>query len=165
MDTSVDRMSHLLNRIEYGARNGYENFKTNDESLKGQRIKQMSKLTSALMSNIDYHKIRKIRNRNFYYLHQALNDINELSSIIDDEEIDGPMIYPFMKEGNIELRSMLIEKNIYVAQYWPNLEEWLPVKNSVEYLYYKNLLPLPIDQRYSEYEMDFIIRIIKESLR
>lgn len=69
------------------------------------------------------------------------------------------MVYPYycQKEG---LRQHLIGNKIYVAKYWPNVEEWAG-KDSVEADLAEYLIPLPIDQRYGKEEMDYIIDTIK----
>ena len=69
------------------------------------------------------------------------------------------MVYPYYchKEG---LRQHLIDNKIYVAKYWPNVEEWAG-KDSVEADLAEYLIPLPIDQRYGKEEMDYIIDTTK----
>lgn len=156
-DLSEGRISHLIKRIEQGAEEGFAYFRANDASFVGQPIKRMSKFTQALMMNIDYDKIRKRRLENFFYLHDALKNINELS--LDPESITCPMVYPFLvnKEG---LRNELINKKIFVAQYWPNVLEWVD-PDSVEYFLATHLIPLPIDQRVAESDLDRIISSLK----
>ncbi len=155
-DISIDRCSHLLKRYDLPATEGYPDFQRNDNSLIGQPIKHMSKLTQALMSNINYSNTRKIRMENFSFLHDNLWDDNELK--IDMAKDDVPLVYPFLLK-NKELRKKLIERRVYVATYWPELEKYCD-EGSFE-LYLKNyLIPIPIDQRYGLEEMKFILGII-----
>ena len=159
-DLSESRISHLIKRIEQGAEEGFAYFRANDASFVGQPIKRMSKLTQALMMNMDYDKIRKRRLENFFYLHDALKNINELS--LDPGSIVCPMVYPFLvnKEG---ARNELINKKIFVAQYWPNVLEWVD-PNSVEFYLTTHLLPLPIDQRIDKSDLDRIVSNLKNYL-
>ena len=100
---------------------------------------------------------QKKRKENFNYLHQALSHSNKIKWDIHQDET--PMVYPFYSE-NKNLRNVLIDHKIYMAQYWPNVAD-LVKKNTIEYNYSVNLFHLPIDQRITKLELDKIIKIIK----
>jgi len=46
-----------------------------------------------------------------------------------------------------------------VATYWPNVFNWCENK-TLEFDLAKNILPLPIDQRYGSEEMERIVELI-----
>ena len=163
-DISYNRTSHLLKRIDVGAEKGYQDFIQNDHALDNSNILHMSSLTERLMYCIDYEAVKQKRNKNFLYLHKYLADMNELSSVIEKSYVNGPMVYPFLRKNNIELRKQLIHNRIYVAMYWPNIPVWIDDKNTVEMYFYNNLIALPIDQRYGLDDMDFIMKIIRFNL-
>ena len=48
------------------------------------------------------------------------------------------------------------EKKIYIPTLWPSVFDFSKA-NDAEYFMAENILPLPIDQRYEEEDMDFII--------
>ena len=158
-DYSYDRMTHLMKRIDLSAEEGYKDFRKADDGLDNQPILRMSKLTERLMQSIDYDVIAKKRRANFMQLHNALCDSNHLNLPLEDDVV--PMVYPYMvaKEG---LRDKLIANKIFVARYWPNVLDWTK-KGSVEYLLTEQIQPLPIDQRYGEEDMKYIINIINRS--
>jgi hypothetical protein len=160
-DLSKDRMDHLIKRIELSAEAGFADFQANDISFTGQPIKRMSKLTQALMKNIEYDQVKKQRLENFDYLHRALQDRNEIS--IDRNAINCPMAYPFLidKKG---IRHELINRKIFVAQYWPNVLEWVE-QDCHEYYLATRLLPLPIDQRLDGFDLDRIISDLHDILK
>ena len=158
-DNSYERMSHLLIRIDKGAESGYEQFKANDKKLDNLSIKKMSRLTDHLMRNISFETIKKRRKHNFLQMHEYLHTQNELTTVIENSDYKAPMIYPYLKEGNQELRKKLIENKIYTAIYWPNVLEWVD-KDSVEFMMTRKMLPLPIDQRYKSYELKIIVKLI-----
>ena len=54
------------------------------------------------------------------------------------------------------LRKKLINSKIYIPTLWPDVLE-LCEKDSIEYNYAQNILPIPIDQRYNDKDMDYII--------
>jgi hypothetical protein len=69
------------------------------------------------------------------------------------------MAYPFWSEDE-NLRSRLIKNKVFVATYWPNIFEWCN-ESQLEYLLAKEIVPLPIDQRYGEEDMRRIVDVIK----
>ncbi|HET6746723.1 MAG TPA: hypothetical protein VFH06_01300 [Candidatus Saccharimonadales bacterium] len=156
-DTSYQRMEHLLKRVDMGAEAGYESFKKNDESLVGEPIKHMSHLTKKILDSLNYEKIREARLRNFGLLHAMLGDKNELT--IDHTQNFVPMVYPFKPSDSTGLRQRLIEQKVFVPTYWPNVFEWCN-EGEVEYQLARDIIPLPIDQRYSKKDMQRITEIL-----
>jgi hypothetical protein len=154
IDHSEARFSHLLKRIEYDAEIGFDDFKTNDHGLMQKPIMQMSKLTKALLCNIDYEFVKKKRIENFLVLHEPLHQYNELKISLDEKSV--PMVYPF-RTVNLALRTKLTEHKIYIATYWPNIFNWSN-ENMLEYSLAKQIMPLPIDQRY---DGNMLLKIIK----
>lgn len=157
IDYSADRLKHLLYRIEKGPKKGYNYFQENELVLKKQPIKRMSLLTSVLLSNIDYDKIKKIREENFVVLHEKLSYLNELK--IDLSCLNGPLCYPFLVKNGYKLREKLIDNNIFIPKYWSNVNDLTNI-DTYEFYLSENLLPLPIDQRYNENDMNQIIQKI-----
>ena len=76
-------------------------------------------------------------------------------------EDDVPMVYPLYLENGDEVRTKLIQNQIFVARYWPNvLNDAKPT--DLEFSLTMNILPLPIDQRYGTEDMNRIIEIIHQ---
>lgn len=161
VSTSYDLCSHLLKRIDVNPSFGYQDFKRNSELLNNGSLQYMSNLTRYLLSSIDYDKVRKQRIENFVILHKALNNSNKL----DLPAIDTfacPMVYPY-RTKDVALRKRLLQSNVYVATYWPNVKQWCSPKD-LDYALTDEIIPLPIDQRYGKKEMDYLIEIINSSL-
>jgi hypothetical protein len=157
---SADRFEHLLKRIEMGAEEGYESFKNNSKSLVGEPIKKMSLLTQRILESIDYQFVAEQRRTNYKYLHDNLKGKNSLD--LCSNELTVPMVYPFLTDKT-DLRTKLIKNNIFIATYWPNVLEWCDL-NSLEHKLAKNILHLPIDQRYGKSEMKVIVDFLKRYL-
>ena len=155
-DSSYHQMTHLLKSIDISQENAFNDFHNAENHIGNQDIKLMSKITQRIMQSIDYTKVAKIRQHNFLTLHNELKERNMLN--INVEKDTAPLIYPYYSE-DVQLREHLIRNRIYVAQYWPNVLEWTE-KNSIEYSLAKKMIPLPIDQRYSEEDMNFILKTI-----
>lgn len=158
-DYSYTRCSHLLKRLDIGAEAGYSDFKINASILKNQPIKRMSRLTKALLDSIDFERIRLSRINNFLLFHEALCDVN-LLKIDNVLELSCPMVYPFMTNDQT-LRQRLIDNKIFVATYWPNIYD-LVEKGAFENILASTIIPLPIDQRYSDTRiLEVILSILK----
>ncbi len=155
---SSNRLKHLMGRIEYGPQKCFEDFKNHELNLNKEGLKTMSKLSSGLLQSINYERVAKRRNANFRILHEKLKTANTLKLNFDVSLI--PMVYPFLSEKE-NVRSKLIANKVFVATYWPNILEAYP-NDSLEYNFAKNIIPLPIDQRYGEHEMELIAQLILE---
>lgn len=156
-DTSYGRMSHLLKRIDLCAEEGFQDFKIADCSLSGQPIRQMSRLTERIMESIDYGEVIKRRRKNFLCLENNLGSSNLIKLRLD--EISVPMVYPYLSY-NKKLRTILQQNRIYTAKYWQNVQEWCEYCD-IEYYLTESMVFLPIDQRYNEEYMSFLIQTIE----
>ncbi len=157
-DKSYDRCKHLLRRYDEPASEGYPDFRENDDKLDNNPILLMSELTKAILRNVNYEDVAKIRITNFFALHNFLSNYNQIS--IDLEDIKCPLVYPYLTNKGIKLHKRLIANKIYVATYWPNIFDWCN-SDDFEILLAENSLPLPIDQRYDSTDMNIIINVIK----
>lgn len=160
-DVSYNRFSHLLKRIDLGAGAAYSNFKENSQLLRNQDIKNMSKLTKCILQTIDYNKVKELRKSNFSRLHQALQSTNELS-IDSIDSFECPLLYPYLS-SNPELKQHLIDNKVFVPTYWPNVFDWCDAED-YEYRLTKNIIAIPIDQRYGNGDMAQIINIINQKV-
>ncbi|MFA6922770.1 MAG: hypothetical protein WC223_00815 [Bacteroidales bacterium] len=156
IDHSESRFTHLIKRIDYGAETGFNDFKNNENNMIGQPIKKMSKLTQALLCNIDYKSVSKKRRENFLFLHKQLSNYNEIEIDFCKELV--PMVYPFLSNQS-DLKQNLLKHKIFIATYWQNVSEWTN-KDSLEYKYAQQIIHLPIDQRYNFENLKEIINLI-----
>jgi hypothetical protein len=152
-DYSYNRMEHLLVQTDKGTKEGYELFCKNERLLGRQPIRIMSKLTRALLENINYDKVKKQRRDNFLALHEKLGQINDFK--IETSEIDAPFAYPFLCAKGKEIREKAAGENLHIDTYWESVLNKVN-RNSVEARLTNNLLPLPISQMYSDVEIAFL---------
>ena len=156
-DISYNRMSYLLKRMDVDASFGFGDFHNAEDSLIGQPIKWMSKITHRLLESIEYEKVKECRLRNYDTLHSELSQLNDF--VIELSRDTVPMVYPFLT-SNPKLRAYLIKNRVFVPYYWPNVKHWCNSAD-IEYHLAENLLALPIDQRYGTVQMKRIIKLIK----
>jgi len=157
-DSSIDYVLQLLGRIDDNASHFYNDYLKAERRLTNQPLKGMSKLTSRILSSIDYTHIKKTRQQNFEYLHKELGSTNCLTPLIDEAKA-ALFVYPYLPSKNV-FRDKLISEKVYIAKYWTEVLERTDV-TSIETNYVNNLLPLPIDQRYSMEDLSKILKIIK----
>ena len=156
-DVSWERMGHLLRRVDEGAEAGYALFRENEDALDDNPIRLMSRLTERMLEGVDYERAGRQRRENFLYLHKRLKGRNWLDMKLQDEDV--PMVYPFWTDGGKDLRKELIRNKIYVATYWPNVLEWTE-EGTLEYDLTKNVVALPVDQRYTKKELEHIVNLL-----
>lgn len=159
LDSSYDRCSHLLKRIDLGPSAGYLDYRQNSRALVNQPIKRMSKLTERLLKSIDFGVIKQKRKKNYLYLDARLRADNMLC-LPDSSSFECPMVYPYLTKGQ-SLKERLIKNNVFVATYWPNVSEWDRL-SGLETRLAQDLVCLPVDQRYGESEMEEIVNLIKQ---
>lgn len=157
-DSSIGRFEHIIGRIERSADEFYTAFKRSESLLDRQPIMQMSNLTQSILKSINYDASSCIRINNYNFLHNALKDINKLKINIEEDGV--PMVYPFLINNGSDLKRKLIKEKIYIASYWPNVKEWLNGEICLESNLQDNLVPLPIDQRLTNEDLNRIINNI-----
>lgn len=154
-DNSYNRMEFLLGRFEKSASDFYSQYSENNKLFKDESLKRMSLLTNNLMRSFNYKCIRKIRSDNFRFMHKNLNMINKLKLT----NVIGAFAYPLYLENGENIRNELQKKKIYIPILWPDIFSTC-AESDLEYIYAKNILPLPIDQRYSKGDLYYLIKVI-----
>lgn len=153
-DQSYQRAKYLLKCIDCGTNAAYADHLYSEEDI-AQDILEMSNLTRLILSSADYERIKEKRVENFLYLHKYLAAINQLD-IDRTEQI--PMVYPLLIADET-MRAKLVENKVYIPQWWKYVlgnER----SNDWERCLSQFLLPIPIDQRYGQTDMENILKII-----
>ena len=139
-------------RFEYSASQYYQKFVDNEERFKQEPVKSMSALTENILRGIDYDYVRKIRERNWSVLNDVLGAYNKLNKL---HKPAGPYMYPMLIEDGGSVRKALQAEKIYIPTLWSDVFK-LCKKEDDEYFLAENILPLPIDQRYSPKDMKYV---------
>lgn len=158
-DESFDRMKFVLGRFERSASEFYAEAASNNDFFADEPIKLMSKLTENLLHGIDYEAVKQKRTRNFEILHEAFGKINPLKLTVPQ----GAFMYPLYLENGGEIRRKLQAKKIFIPTLWPDVFEHCD-ESELEYDYAKNILPIPVDQRYDEVDMKYIIKAVFDEI-
>lgn len=152
-DYSYERIHYILGRFEKSAGEFYAESARNNEIFADEPVKQMSKLTDNFLRTINYGMVKKQRTENFKYLHECFLSYNRLHLVVPE----GAFMYPLYIENGTVIRKALQAEKIYVPTLWPDVLKHCE-SGSVEYDMAENILPLPVDQRYSREDMKYIER-------
>ena len=150
-DVSMNRMKHVLGRYEVCASEYYSDFSANEKTYRELPLLGMSKLTHNLLRAIDYESVRTKREENYAYLHENLADTNRLKL----RNAAGPYMYPYYCEDGARVRKALQAKKIYISTLWPTIPE---ESSGEEKDLAVNILPLPVDQRYTLEDMEYVLK-------
>ena len=148
-DVSYLRMAHLLKRIDVSAEAGYMDFSENEDLLKGERLKRMSKLTERILGSVNYECAREKRTENFSFLDSQLSGSNGFHLARADDDV--PMVYPYLCSRKPD-REKLSQARIYTCQYWRSVVE-MSGASDLEKNIVENTIFCPIDQRYDESQL------------
>ena len=151
--------NHLINRLIGRQELAYKEFRVYEESLSDD-IKRISIFSESILSNVDYQNVRQRRRDNFNHYHLALQNKNLLNLDFQPESV--PFAYPLMVKKKIN-KELLFKQNIFIPTLWKDTLERNGSENySFEKELTENVLPLPVDQRYGEAEIQKVINAVSE---
>lgn len=156
--SSFDHLNFLFGRLESNANRFYDEYKTNNDRFASEPLRKMSKTTKAMIGAVDLERIKRRRIKNYRYVDEKIGKFNQISL---REPVDAPFAYPLYFDNGPAVRKALISKSIYVPTLWPNVLEDERC-GSVARDYSKNILPIPIDQRYGYRNMNRVIEAIQD---
>ena len=154
---SIERMRHLLIRLNGPPEEGFRAYQLAEETLADMRPMNMSVLTRRLFASYDIEGARARRNLNFKVLHDLLGARNAAPPLALGD-VDGPLCYPY-GAALPSLRAELIRRRIFVPVYWPEVLQ-RAARNSVEERWVNSVLALPCDQRYGDDDMKQVAEIV-----
>lgn len=159
-DYSYDRLRFLFGRLEKTADEFYREYVENNKIFHTQNVKEMSVSTRNILKGLDYEFIKMRRTDNFDRLHVGFKMKNKLNL----KKIEGGFMYPLYVDYGDQIRKILQKKKIYIPILWPNVIS-ICSENELEYDMAKNILPLPVDQRYDVLDMDYLVEEISKYLK
>ena len=151
---SLDKVLEMLSRDETGEFFHYPTFLEADKHFRNEDLKYMSNFTENYLHAISYEQILKKRLENYMQLCLAFEKYNSLNL----SNIELTYMFPLFVSDGKELREYLKANNIYSLKLWPNID--CNGANTNEILAADNMVLIPIDQRYSFDEMEYIIKTV-----
>lgn len=119
-----------------------------------------SMVTEALLLHTDREAARKARVANFNALHALLGGDNRLP--VDPDGVTGAIGYPFLPPAPVPHRA-LHARGLFVPCYWPDVLQRADPEGrfATDRRLAQEVLPLPIDQRYTPDDMEEVARRVK----
>lgn len=160
------RYEYLLKSVNVGSNDSYDLYEMSEDMFtESNKPLGMSRLTSEILKTVDYERIKTRRLENFARLHQLLGEKNSFP-VISEFAKKPAFVYPLLVTDNgVNVRKKLVENNIYVSTLWRHVMT-NEKANDFEKSLANNIVPLPIDQRYSVKDMEdmaaIVINILKE---
>lgn len=158
-DKSADRMKHLLLRVENPSEVGHKTYQENEELLDTLPLMLMSELTKKILLSVNFEHHKLVRNNNFNFLNKSLNKYNKFNI----NEINGPLSYPLWVNNGPEIRRALKDNRVFTPIFWNSVLDNVP-KDSIEYDIVINTIPIPIDGRYSQDDLQQVIDVVNPFL-
>ena len=147
---TAENYYYLLKAFEQGSNASYEDYQLSEKRITEEtKAYGMPKLTQKFLESVDYEYVQNTRYDNFQVLHKFLGESNRLNNV--DFNSKTPSVYPYLT-SNKNLRSLLLDNQIYISRFWKNVLT-NERANSFEKDLAEYLIPLPIDQRYTEDDM------------
>jgi len=120
----------------------------------------MSRYSQAVVAQADFDFIAKRRLANYGHLLAHLKT-DVLSPVCDDLSCvtTAPLYFPVLVPDRERVVRALIAENVYAPVLWPVPDEEALVSAAVREIY-GHILALPVDQRYSETDMDRMCSVV-----
>ena len=120
---------------------------------------RISEISLNILKTIDLKNIMQKRVDNYIILGKAFED-NGYKLIALEGINQVPLFCTIYVDRRDDMRNYLIKNNIYCPVHWPLYNELQKRKNAIHNTMHE--LSIPIDQRYSENEMSYIINKVKK---
>lgn len=138
---------------------GLEAYRRNNSSM-SSADERMSQACEGILARLDVQGALAARSRNFRVIHEELQGSNRLA--IDLPRVTSPLYYPWLQDRT-GLFPKLHAAGIFAPRLWPEVlsrQGSGPMARRAT----EQLIPLPIDQRYTEQDMHDLLCALKAQL-
>jgi hypothetical protein len=160
-DPGPIRYEHLVTQLFGDRERAFQQYRESEACVTDEPV-AMSSFTSRLLEGVDYGRIRAARERNFAQLHARLGSRNALR--IADAAPVAPYCYPLLLDRAVPWDE-LWRRRIFAPRLWADVEARL---NGSAFAWERQLasrlVPLPIDQRYNDTDMDRVVDAVAEAM-
>lgn len=153
---------HLRLRNEGRVEEGYP-FYRQHEALLDNAPEQACSLTRTCLERLDYEGIAARRRANYQKLHDILGAGNRWQKTLEPGCV--PLYYPFLPIVPLQWER-LWQLQVFAPHFWP---DWIGLASdpafAADIAFARYLLPLPLDQRYTESDMELMAERILSLLK
>ncbi|MFD1929258.1 hypothetical protein ACFSFY_14540 [Sporosarcina siberiensis] len=126
-------------------------------------VQNIDSISKQIINNFDFKSMIEIRRMNYQTLYEGLSVIPEIELLNGyPNEMKVPLGFPIKVKNRNELKSVLIDAEIYPPVHWPLPKDLLLIQTKANMHISENILTLPCDQRYSDIDMMRMINVIKK---
>lgn len=152
-------IDHLFLRLDGRQKEAFAAYQQN-EMLQDCVPYRISMFSEKILKGADHGFAASRRRANFQVYHFELSGLNQLGALALPDEAT-PFCYPLLLNKKIT-PSYFHEKSIFIPMLWKEVAERRQDGFHLEKGISENMLALPLDQRYSEEDLHFVINAIKE---
>ena len=156
--TGISLAHGLLRRLGR-QEEAYEAYKLYERSL-DCNVHRISEVSEGLLRGVDTTWVADVRRQNFNFMHAALKEVNCLPI---GQVSDVPFCYPYLPASPID-RNGLNAKGIFVPSLWPDIASRGIEGFDFEKRISVELLPLPIDHRYTPADLQYILDYLRKAI-
>lgn len=153
---TLNDLQHLICRYNGKVKEGYKYYLINEEKFNNFEHLGVTGFSYDILHSVSYDTIKNKRLINFKYLKKSLTKINKFK--FDNFVFEEALFLPFL--GDVA-KNNLINNNIFVPTYWPNIEFKL---NDFEKSLIENLICIPCDHRYSKKDLSKVVDFLKSTV-
>lgn len=126
----------------------------------GNDVCKMSDLSRFLIACVDVNRLVQKRKHNTNRLFNGLKKMG-IEGICEFDKCECPFAYPLRVRERDVFKKYLMDNRIYCAVHWP-FDGIMPEKRIQAIENANSLISLPIDQRYGDKEIDYMIDVISK---
>ena len=116
-------------------------------------VHRISDVSERLLRGVDMTAVAAVRRENFVFFHAALGPHNQLR-LSDTDQV--PFCYPYFPRRPVD-RAALHARGYFIPCLWPEIEQRTERGFDFERRFSAQLLPLPIDHRYTPVDLQGLI--------
>lgn len=136
-------------------------FKNYESRIDNQQIiYSISDLDRYIVECINIPRLVQRRQNNYLYVKSVIK-VNGIIPTVIIKDNECPFSFPIRVPDRDDFRQYLIQNNIYCAVHWP-ADNICPNERPQANANSKELISLPIDQRYSQNELNYMIDVISK---
>ena len=154
-DVSVE---HAVDRLQGRQTQAFAKFQAYEQRLPCE-LSRISELSRTLLSTLDLPALKARRERNFQFLAKQLAGSNTIPVAAETDL--APIAYPYFPCLPIAHRSFH-KRQIFVPRFWPDTYSEASALDPRAIQWANHLLPLPIDHRYIQSDMQRIVDATQE---
>ena len=151
---SIARYQYLLRSQYLGTAATRTEYLAAEASFDAINNNAISTLTLKLVETLDVDFIARRRTENF----DLLSELDELNELRLSRGVQVPLCYPLSIPAGKSLKTRLIDRQIFVPTYWPNVAPRSPMEENLV----NNTLFLAVDHRLAPKDIEEFIQIIRK---